>query len=134
MRTIVIAGLVLMLGCAALLGPQELIRVDDGLEDSVVFYGRVFSIPEKRHVSKVVLQGEGRIKDIEVFAKTNRLTWQSGRDAHRVAEWKSLKKLHYMLEFPVDIPIGFATDAVRIIQTATTGSGRIMTAEFYAPK
>lgn len=138
-----------LIGCAAFLASPESVRIDEAIVDSTQDYGRVFALPERRFISKVVLLGEGLLENFEVQVKTSREPWQpmlveealnqSSRTGYKTTilktySWETVKKVKAGVGFPLEVRIGLPTDAIRIFYAGSTGDGRINSLQFYEPE
>ena len=108
-----------LIGCTALFTPQEYILIDQPVFEKPVFYGVIFSLPEKADVRKIILLGSGKIQNIEIYIRDKRY------------QWEPKKKVPGAIRFPYEIYLSAETDAIKIIQPLTTGTGRIETVQFY---
>ena len=109
----------ILIGCTALFSPQEYVLIDQPVSEKPVFYGVIFSLPEKVDVRKVVLLGSGKIQNIEIYTRDKR------------NQWEPKKKVPGAIRFPYEIFLFAETDAIKIIQPSTTGTGRIEKVQFY---
>ena len=107
------------IGCAALLTEQEYVLIDQDVKEKMVFHGAIYSLPERVNVRKVVLQGSGKIRNIEIHVRNKRNRWEPA------------KKVHGGIQFPFEIPLIAKTDAIKIIKHSMTGAGHIETIQFY---
>jgi hypothetical protein len=117
---LVILGTLLISACSVLLSESKYVRVDDGLQVEPIWSGILFTIPEKRGINKIVLLGEGHIRNIEVHARVSE------------DEWKIISQPKTLIEFPYEIQTyGLKADAIRILQKTMAGKGRIITLQLY---
>ena len=94
--------------------------MDDGLQVAHIWSGILFTIPEKRAINKIVLLGEGHIRNIEVHARVS------------TDDWKIIAKPKTLINFPYEIQTyGLEADAIRILQKTIAGKGRIITLQLY---
>ena len=107
------------IGCAALFTAQEYVLIDRPVREKMVFYGEIYSLPERANVRKVVLLGSGKIQNIEIHVRDKR------------NQWEPAKKVPGGIQFPFEILLIAETDAVKIVKPTTTGGGRIETVQFY---
>ncbi len=110
------------IGCAKLLVKQELARADEGLKKSFVTFGQMYTIPEKRYISKIVITGQGTVRNLEIEARIEE------------KNWKSIKKIKAQVSLPIEISTSVRTDAIRIFQRTVTGRGSIDTIELYTTR
>ena len=108
-----------LINCTALFAPQEYILIDQPVFEKPVFYGVTFSLPKKADVRKVILLGSGKIQNIEIYTRDKR------------NQWERKKKVSGAIRFPYEIYLSAETDAIKIIQPSTTGTGHIETVQFY---
>ena len=106
-------------GCAALFTEQEYVLIEQPVSEKPVFYGVIFSMPERAFVRKIVLLGTGKTQNIEIFVRDKR------------NRWEPKKKVPGGISFPYEIFLTAETDAIKIIKPSTTGSGHINTVQFY---
>ncbi len=109
----------LVTGCAAFLAEQQYIQVDEEAKETMLFHGRIFSIPEKKDLRKIVILGKGTVTNIDFYARRSENSW------------KQIKKIKRTVAFPIEIKVALKTDAVRIIQKRVRGMGCINTVQFY---
>lgn len=115
-----IVSIIILSGCAALFSEQNYVRVDEGLQVKYIWSGMLFTIPEKRVINKIVLIGEGHVRNIEIHGRV---------DEH---DWKRIEKIKTLVEFPYEIhTYGLEADAIRILQKTMVGKGRIKKLELY---
>ena len=110
---------VLSIGCAALLTEQTYLRVDAPVTEKFIHSGLVYSIPEPKEIRKIIILGEGTVRDIDIYVRDGEFNW------------KEVKKIKTKVTFPIEIMTVANTNAVRIIQKTWTGEGQIHTVEFY---
>jgi len=110
---------VLLIGCAALITEQTYLRVDAPVTEKFIFSGVVYSIPESKEIRKIIILGEGKVQNIDIYARDGEFNW------------KEIKKIKDTVTFPLEITMVANTDAIRIIQKSVTGKGQIHTVEFY---
>ncbi len=108
-----------LIGCAVLFTEQVYVLIDQPVTEKPIFYGVIFSIPEKAIVRKVRLLGVGKYQNFDISVRK------------RANRWELKKKVQGGITFPYDIFLYAETDAIKIIKPITTGSGRIDTVEFY---
>ena len=113
---------VLSIGCAALMTEQTYVHVDAPVTEKFIFSGVVYSIPEPKEIRKIILLGEGKVQNIDIYARDGEFNW------------KEIKKIKDTVTFPLEITMVANTDAIRIIQKSVTGKGQIHTVEFYTLK
>lgn len=106
-------------GCAALFTEQEYVLIDQPITEKPVFYGVIFSLPERADVRKIVLLGRGKTQNIEIYVRDKR------------NRWEPKKKVPGGIRFPYEISLIAKTDAIKIIKPTTTGTGHIDTVQFY---
>ena len=106
-------------GCAALFTEQEYVLIDQPVTEKPVFYGVIFSLPERANVRKIVLLGWGKTQNIEIYVRDKR------------NRWEPKKKVPGGIKFPYEIFLTAETDAIKIIKPTTTGTGHIDTVQFY---
>jgi len=106
-------------GCTALFTEQKYVLIDEEVKETFLPSGMLFSISEKRDIRKLVILGEGTIRNIDIYA----------RDAKD--NWKLIKKTKKPVTFPFEIHTIVHTDAIRILQKTVTGKGHIDTVQFY---
>ena len=106
-------------GCAALFAKQEYVLIDKPISEKAVFHGMIYALPEIAHVRKVVFQGEGKYSNFQIHVRDSR------------KRWKPYKKIANAITFPHEVFVSAKTDAIKIIKPNTTGSGRILSVEFY---
>ncbi|MDE0316133.1 MAG: hypothetical protein OXM61_14630 [Candidatus Poribacteria bacterium] len=106
-------------GCAALFTEQEYVLINQPVTEKAVFYGMIYSMPEKANVRKIKLLGYGKTQNIEIYVRDKR------------NRWEPKKKVHGGISFPYEIILIAETDAIKIIKPATTGTGHIDTVQFY---
>ncbi len=106
-------------GCAALFTEQEYVLIEQPVSEKPVFYGVIFSMPERAFVRKIVLLGRGKTQNIEIFVRDKR------------NRWEPKKKIPGGISFPYEILLIAETDAIKIIKPTTTGTGHIDTVQFY---
>ena len=109
----------LSIGCAALMTEQAYVRVDAPVSEKFIFSGVVYSIPEPKEIRKIIILGEGKVQNIDIYARDGEFNW------------KEIKKIKDIVTFPLEITMVANTDAIRIIQKSVTGKGQIRTVEFY---
>ena len=107
------------IGCAALLTEQEYVLINRNVEEKMIFYGEIYSLPERADIRKVVFLGSGRIQNIEIHVRDKR------------NQWEPVKKVPGAIRFPYEILLIAETDAIKIIRPSTTGTGRIEAVQFY---
>jgi len=113
-------AVIILSGCSALFSQQEYISVDDGLKEERIWSGVLFTIPEKRVINKIVLVGEGHIRNIEIYARI---------EEHK---WKKLKEVKTLVKFPYEVnTYSLEADAIRILQKTMVGKGRIQSIKLY---
>ena len=110
---------VFSIGCAALMMEQTYLRVDAPVTEKFIFSGVVYSIPEPKEIRKIIILGEGKVQNIDIYARDGEFTW------------KEIKKIKDTVTFPLEITMVANTDAIRIIQKSVTGKGQIHMVEFY---
>ncbi|RKU21727.1 hypothetical protein C6503_04785 [Candidatus Poribacteria bacterium] len=110
---------VLSTGCAALMTEQTYLRVNAPVTEKFIFSGVVYSIPEPKEIRKIIILGEGKVQNIDIYARDGEFNW------------KEIKKIKDTVTFPLEITMVANTDAVRILQKSVTGKGQIHTVEFY---
>lgn len=110
---------VLLIGCAALITEQTYLRVDAPVTEKFIFSGVVYSIPEPKEIRKIIILGEGKVQNIDIYARDGEFNW------------KEIKKIKDTVTFPLEMTMVANTDAIRIIQKSVTGKGQIHTIEFY---
>ena len=110
---------VFSIGCAALTTEQTYVRVDAPVTEKFIASGLVYSIPEQKEIRKIIILGEGMVKNIDIYARDGEFNW------------KVVKRIKDKVSFPIEITMVANTDAVRIIQKTLTGEGQIHTVEFY---
>ncbi|MCE2402443.1 hypothetical protein J4G08_16365 [Candidatus Poribacteria bacterium] len=108
-----------VIGCAALFTEQEYVLIEQPVDEKAVFYGMIFSMPEKADVRKIVLLGRGKTQNIEIYVRDKR------------NRWEPKKKIPGGIRFPYEIFLIAETDAIKIIKPTTTGTGHIDTVQFY---
>jgi hypothetical protein len=106
-------------GCATLLTEQEYRLIDEKVSEKIINTGSIFYMPKKAQVRKIVLIGEGRIKNFDVAVRD---------DKNR---WKPVTRITQAIEFPFEILLFDETDAVKISQRTIVGKGHINTVQFY---
>ena len=109
----------LSIGCAALITEQTYLRVDAPVTEKFIFSGVIYSIPEPEEIRKVIILGEGKVQNIDIYARDGEFNW------------KEIKKIKDTVTFPLEMTMVANTDAIRIIQKSVTGKGQIHTVEFY---
>lgn len=109
----------LSIGCAALMTEQTYLRVEAPVTEKFIFSGVVYSIPEPKEIRKIILLGEGKVQNIDIYARDGEFNW------------KEIKRIKDTVTFPLAITMVANTDAIRIIQKSVTGNGQIHTLEFY---
>ena len=107
------------IGRAALLTEQEYVLINRNVEEKMIFYGEIYSLPERADIRKVMLLGSGKIQNIEIHVRDKR------------NQWEPVKKVPGGIRFPYEILLIAETDAIKIIRPSTTGSGRIEAVQFY---
>ncbi|MDE0397233.1 MAG: hypothetical protein OXL96_05440 [Candidatus Poribacteria bacterium] len=112
----------LSIGCTALITEQTYLRVDAPVTEKFIFSGVVYSIPEPKEIRKIIILGEGKVQNIDIYARDGEFNW------------KEIKKIKDTVTFPLEITMVANTDAIRIIQKSVTGKGQIHTVEFYTLK
>ena len=110
---------VFSIGCAALMTEQTYVRIDAPVIETFIFSGVVYSIPEPKEIRKIIILGEGKVQNIDIYARDGEFNW------------KEIKKIKDTVTFPLEITMVANTDAVRILQKSVTGKGQIHTVEFY---
>ncbi|MDE0638596.1 MAG: hypothetical protein OXI43_22360 [Candidatus Poribacteria bacterium] len=105
--------------CTALLTKQEYVLIDQKISEKPVFYGVVYSIPERAKIYKIVLLGTGRVQNYEI----------SVRDKKN--KWKPVKQIKRAIEFPFEITLAVETDAIKISHYSVVGRGRLDTIQLY---
>ena len=63
-------------GCTALLSKQEYVPIDQEITEKPVFYGVVYSIPERAKIYKIVLLGTGKVRNYEISIRDKRNKWK----------------------------------------------------------
>ncbi|MDE0481583.1 MAG: hypothetical protein OXI67_03280 [Candidatus Poribacteria bacterium] len=116
---LILLSLLLLGGCAALFTEQEYVLINQPVTEKAVFYGMIYSMPEKANVRKIKLLGYGKIQNIEIYVRDKR------------NRWEPKKKVHGGISFPYEIILIAETDAIKIIKPSTTGTGHIDTVQFY---
>ena len=106
-------------GCTALFSAQEYQLIDQKITEKVVFYGIVYSIPEKANIRKIVLHGTGKVHNYLFSIRDKRNAW------------KPVKQIKSAIEFPYELFIVAYTDAIKIEHHTVRGKGRINYIEFY---
>ena len=106
-------------GCTAIFTEQKYVLIDEEVKETFLPSGMLFSISEKRDIRKLVILGEGTIRNIDIYART-------AQD-----NWKLIKKTKKPVTFPFEIHTIVHTDAIRILQKTVTGKGHIDTVQFY---
>lgn len=106
-------------GCAVLFTEQEYVLINENVREEFTFSGIIYSLPMKTRVRKVVLLGEGTIRNFEVAFRNNK------------NRWIPITHIQKAIEFPFEITFYADTDAVKITQRTIAGQGRINTVEFY---
>lgn len=109
----------LSIGCAALMTEQTYVRVKAPVTEKFIFSGVVYSIPEPKEIRKIIILGEGKVQNIDIYARDGEFNW------------KEIKRIKDTVTFPLAITMVANTDAIRIIQKSVTGKGQIHTVEFY---
>ncbi|MDE0682402.1 MAG: hypothetical protein OXI63_05750 [Candidatus Poribacteria bacterium] len=109
----------LSIGCAALITEQTYVRVDAPVKEKFIFSGVIYSIPEPEEIRKIIILGEGKVQNIDIYARDGEFNW------------KEIKKIKDTVTFPLEMTMVANTDAIRIIQKSMTGKGQIHTVEFY---
>ena len=107
------------IGCAALITEQTYVRVDAPVTEKFIFSGLIYSIPEPEEIRKIIILGEGKVQNIDIYARDGEFNW------------KEIKKIKDTVIFPLEMTMVANTDAIRIIQKSMTGKGQIHTVEFY---
>ena len=110
---------VFSIGCAALLTEQTYLRVDAPVTEKFIFSGFIYSIPEPKEIRKIIILGEGTVRNIDIYVRDGEFNW------------KDVKRIKNKVSFPIEIMMVANTNAVRIIQKTLTGEGQIHTVEFY---
>ncbi len=105
--------------CAALFTNQEYVLIDQKISKKVVWHGDVYSIPERTRIHKIVLLGSGKVQNYEIFVHD------------RTNNWKRVKHIKRVIEFPFEIPFVAETDAIRISKYSIVGRGRVDTIQLY---
>ena len=105
--------------CTALLTKQEYVLIDQKISEKPVFYGVVYSIPERAKIYKIVLLGTGEVINYEI----------SVRDKKN--KWKPVKRIKKIAEFPFEIKLAVETDAIKISHYTVTGKGQVHTIQLY---
>ena len=105
--------------CTALLTKQEYVLIDQKISEKPVFYGVVYSIPERAKIYKIVLLGTGKVRNYEI----------SVRDKKNM--WKPVKRIKEVFEFPYEIKLAVETDAIKISHYTVTGKGQVDTIQLY---
>jgi hypothetical protein len=106
-------------GCAVLFTEQEYVLINQPVTEKPVFYGMIYSMPERANVRKIELLGYGKIQNIEIYVRDKR------------NRWEPKKKIPGGISFPYEILLIAETDAIKIIKPSTTGTGHINTVQFY---
>ena len=109
----------LSIGCTALMTEQTYLRVEAPVTEQFIPTGLVYSIPEPQEIRKIIILGEGTVKNIDIYARDGEFNW------------KVVKRIKDKATFPLEITMVANTDAVRILQKSLTGEGQIHTVEFY---
>ena len=121
------------IGCAALLSEQKYVLIDAPVTKERIIVGRipltVYSIPEQKPIRKIRIFGEGRVRNVKIYAL------QHG--AFR--RWKLVKDIKGELIFPHDVSMIAQTDSIAIAKTLAVTptkkgrelSGKIHRLEFY---
>jgi len=123
-KLFIICSLVIIIlsSCSSFLSEQEYIKANEGMQIKRVWSGILFTLPEERNIYKIVIVGDGKVKNIEVQARVH-----SG-------EWETIKNIKKMIELPYKIRTMVQADAFRILQKTMTGRGKIETIELYSLK
>ena len=116
---LILFSLLLLGGCAALFTEQEYVLINQPVTEKAVFYGMIYSMPEKANVRKIKLLGYGKTQNIEIYVRDKR------------NRWEPKKKVPGGISFPYEIILIAETDAIKIIKPSTTGAGHIDTVQFY---
>jgi len=116
---LILLSLLLLGGCAALFTEQEYVLINQPVTEKAVFYGMIYSMPEKANVRKIKLLGYGKTQNIEIYVRDKR------------NRWEPKKKVPGAISFPYEIILIAETDAIKIIKPSTTGTGHIDTVQFY---
>ena len=109
----------LSIGCAALMTEQAYVLVDAPVTEKFIFSGVVYAIPEPKEIRKIIILGEGKIQNIDIYAQDGEFNW------------KEIKSIKDTVTFPLEITMVANTNAIRIIQKSVTGKGQIHTVDFY---
>lgn len=109
----------LSIGCAALMTEQTYVRVAAPVTENFIFSGVVYAILEPKEIRKIIILGEGKIQNIDIYARDGEFNW------------KMIKRIKNKVIFPLEITMVANTNAIRIIQKSVTGKGQIHTVEFY---
>ena len=114
-----IAICLLLTSCAELLTEQKYVPIDQRISEQPVFYGVVYSIPERAKIYKIVLLGTGKVRNYEI----------SVRDKNN--KWKPVKRIKRLIELPFEITLTAVTDAIKISHYTVSGKGRVDTIKLY---
>ncbi len=109
----------LSIGCAALITEQTYVRVDAPVTEKFIFSGLIYSIPEPEEIRKIIILGEGKVQNIDIYARDGEFNW------------KEIKRIKDNVPFPIEMTMIANTNAIRIVQKSLTGKGQIHTVEFY---
>ena len=105
--------------CTAILTQQEYVLIDQKISEKPVFYGVVYSIPERAKIYKIVMLGTGKVRNYEI----------SVRDKKNM--WKPVKRIREVFKLPYEIKLVVETDAIKISHYTVTGEGQVDTIQFY---
>ena len=67
---------VFSIGCAALMTEQTYLRVDVPVIEKFIFSGVVYSIPEPKEIRKIIILGEGKVQNIDIYARDSKFNWK----------------------------------------------------------
>ena len=105
--------------CTALLTKQEYVLIDQKISEKPVFYGVVYSIPERAKIYKIVLLGTGKVRNYEIAARD------------KMNKWKPVKRIKEVIKLPYEIKLAVETDAIKISHYTVTGRGQVDTIQLY---
>jgi len=112
--------MVCVIGCAALLKQDELVRVDQGatLTKSGEYYpsrAQIYKLllPKRRSIQKIIIHTNGPVPNVAVYIQKEKDMW------HKIKEIKSPIKGSYTLEVAV------TTDGIKLAQTGGRAKQRL---------
>ena len=112
--------MVCVIGCAALLKQDELVRVDQGatLTKSGAYYpsrAQIYKLllPKRRSIQKIIIHTNGPVPNVAVYIQKEKDMW------HKIKEIKSPIKASYTLEVAV------TTDGIKLAQTGGRAKQRL---------